>query len=94
MAVIVNCHMYLTKTPELDAEIAAVIAATLKEDGCISYVFTQDQNDATHFIMVEEWASRAALDAHLQTPHFNRLNTFITAHVLRPAALRLLHAAH
>lgn len=52
------------------AAIAPLVAATLKEDGCISYSFAQDVAEPGLLRISEIWASRAALDAHMQAPHF------------------------
>ena len=42
-----------------------------KETGCISYEALQDQAAPERFVLVEEWDSAAALDAHNRTPHFH-----------------------
>ena len=52
------------------AAIAPLVAATLAEEGCISYAFAQDVSDPSVLRISEIWASRAALDAHMQAPHF------------------------
>ncbi|MGA9081699.1 MAG: putative quinol monooxygenase [Pseudolabrys sp.] len=45
------------------------VAATVKEDGCISYDMHQSMNDPSRLVVVERWASRDALSRHLETPH-------------------------
>ena len=40
-----------------------------REDGCLRYGFFAAVEDASSFIAVEEWADRAALDAHFAQPH-------------------------
>ena len=42
-----------------------------KESGCISYEALQDQAAPERFVLIEEWDSAAALDAHNRTPHFH-----------------------
>jgi len=42
-----------------------------KENGCISYEALQDQSAPERFVLVEEWLSADALDAHNRTPHFH-----------------------
>jgi quinol monooxygenase YgiN len=42
-----------------------------REAGCISYEALQDQSAPERFMLVEEWSSAAALDAHNRTPHFH-----------------------
>lgn len=43
------------------------------EDGCLSYHFYQDIEDADAFTFVEEWESRADLEAHIRTESFRKL---------------------
>lgn len=51
------------------AILHALIEPTLAEDGCVSYDLHQRQDQPDVFVFVETWTSKAALDAHLQTPH-------------------------
>lgn len=46
------------------------VEATRKETNNISYKLYSDTESALKFVVVEEWESKAALDAHMQTPHF------------------------
>ncbi|HAX86686.1 MAG TPA: antibiotic biosynthesis monooxygenase [Cyanobacteria bacterium UBA11370] len=57
------------KVEELKAVLSGLIEPTRVEDGCIQYELYQNQADPTDFTFVEEWASSAALDAHLQSTH-------------------------
>ncbi|MFA5494462.1 MAG: putative quinol monooxygenase [Porticoccaceae bacterium] len=50
-----------------------LIEKTRKEPLCISYDLFINQKDRGHFIFIEEWPDRAALDAHCNTEHFKRL---------------------
>ena len=52
---------------------------------CIAYDLFIDQKDPGHFIFIEEWPDRAALDAHCTTEHFTRLVPLINAHQRQPA---------
>lgn len=47
------------------AALELLVAPTQGESGCVLYELCQDASDPTRFAMVEEWESRAALDAHL-----------------------------
>lgn len=49
--------------------IAAMVAASNAEGGCIAYAFTQDVLDPTVLHIVEKWQDDAALAAHFATPH-------------------------
>lgn len=50
-----------------------LIEKTRLEIGCISYDLHQDIKHPGHFIFIEEWVDRAALDAHVESEHFQRL---------------------
>ncbi|WP_338885460.1 putative quinol monooxygenase [Xenorhabdus sp. TH1] len=50
-----------------------LVEATKREPLCIAYDLYVDQNDAGHFIFIEEWPDQAALDAHCASEHFQRL---------------------
>jgi quinol monooxygenase YgiN len=41
------------------------------ETGCINYDALQDKSAPERFVLVEEWSSVEALDAHNRTPHFH-----------------------
>ncbi len=44
-------------------------AETRKEDGCVTYTFTQDLDDPALFHVFEYWESAAALAAHGKSAH-------------------------
>jgi len=58
--------------PELRKALEAMIAPTRAEDGCILYDLYVTK-DGTTFVFFESWKSLNALQAHLQTPHYERL---------------------
>ena len=49
--------------------LAALVAPTRAEPGCIDYAFFRDTERPTHFLSVERWTSAEAASAHLATPH-------------------------
>jgi quinol monooxygenase YgiN len=49
--------------------IAAMVAASNAEDGCIAYAFTQDLGDPSIIHIVEKWQDEAALASHFATAH-------------------------
>lgn len=58
---------------ELQAILAAQVAPTRAEPGCINYEFHADANDPCTFVFYENWRSKADLDAHLKMPHLKPL---------------------
>ncbi|WP_439497666.1 putative quinol monooxygenase [Bosea sp. (in: a-proteobacteria)] len=59
---------------------AELVEKTRREVLCRSYDLFVDQKDPGHFVFIEEWPDRAALDAHCRTEHFTRLVPLINAH--------------
>ncbi|WP_017668998.1 putative quinol monooxygenase [Sandarakinorhabdus sp. AAP62] len=49
--------------------MAAMVAASRAEPGCLAYSYAQDLFDAGLIHVVERWRDRAALAAHFATPH-------------------------
>lgn len=73
---------------------AEVAATTHTEEGCVAYALHRSPADPDLIVLVERWASREALDAHLATEHlaaFRRDSHDIWAapaeiHVLEPVS--------
>ncbi|WP_454254889.1 putative quinol monooxygenase [Pseudomonas sp. Marseille-Q8238] len=57
-----------------------LVEKTRQEERCIAYTLHINQKDPGHFIFIEEWPDRAALDFHCQTEHFRTLVPKIDAH--------------
>lgn len=58
-----------------------LIEKTKQEQGCIAYDLYHDLKQIGHFVfIIEEWVDRAALDAHVESEHFQRLVPLIDAH--------------
>jgi quinol monooxygenase YgiN len=57
-----------------------LVEFTRREPRCIGYDLFMDQKDPGHFIFIETWPDRAALDLHCATEHFRRLVPQIDAH--------------
>jgi len=49
--------------------MAAMIAASRAEPGCLRYGYGEDVLDAGLIHVAEHWADRAALDAHMASAH-------------------------
>lgn len=69
---------------------AELVTLTRQEERCIAYDLYVDQKDPGHFVFVEEWPDRAALDAHCRSEHFTRLVPLINAHQRREATFILM----
>jgi quinol monooxygenase YgiN len=62
------------KGAELREVFEGLVDPTRAEDGCIGYELLSSLDDELAFTFVEEWRDRAALDAHLQSPHVRAAN--------------------
>ena len=49
--------------------VLALAQASREEAGCLRYDVLQNAVESHVFVLVEEWESAAALDAHNLTPH-------------------------
>ena len=67
-----------------------LIAATKREPLCIAYDLYRDEKDPGHFIFIEEWPDRAALNAHCDSEHFRRLVPLIDQHARKEAQYILM----
>lgn len=65
-------------TGALEAAIRDVlIPGTHAEEGCLRFAVHRDVGNPARIVLIERWTSRAALDAHLKTPHITRFRAAI-----------------
>ena len=57
------------KVEEMRTVLMALLEPTRNEEGCISYILTQNTDDPTDFTFIEEWASEEAMQKHLGSDH-------------------------
>jgi quinol monooxygenase YgiN len=75
---------------ELERLLAAQVAPTRAEPGCLNYDFHADAEDPCTFVFYENWRSQADLDAHLAMPHLRPLFSQIERLLARPVDIRHL----
>lgn len=63
-----------------------LIEKTKQEQGCIAYDLYHDLKQRGHFVFIEEWVDRAALNAHVESEHFQRLVPLIDANKRKDGA--------
>lgn len=69
-----------------------LVEKTRCEEGCIAYDLYHDIKNLGHFVFIEEWVDRAALDRHVQSEHFQRLVPQIDQYQTRSG--RFTHLDH
>ena len=80
LKLIAEDFIQVDKIAEVLPLYAELIEKTKQEQGCIAYDLYHDLKNKGHFVFIEEWIDRAALDAHVQSEHFQRLVLLIDAH--------------
>jgi quinol monooxygenase YgiN len=65
---------HITTTAEYQAGIEKVfqdvVAGTRQEEGCVSYVLYQHNDNPLKYTFIEEWVSQSAIDAHHNSAHY------------------------
>lgn len=54
---------------QVKSNLQALVEPTRREEGCFNYDLHQSADNPALFVFYENWTSKAALDAHLETPH-------------------------
>ena len=65
------------KEAELGRALAAMLAPTRQEAGCINYDLHVAPDDPAKFLFYENWASKEHHEAHDKTPHVQNLRAHI-----------------
>ncbi len=65
----------------LEPAVAAIIAATVVESGCLFYSIAIEDRARGSCTITERWTDEAALRAHLQTPHVAAFNAAMAGKV-------------
>lgn len=73
LTVIASFQAQPGKESELRTALVGLLAPTRKESGCLNYDVHQSADDPAKFLFHENWASKAQLDAHLESPHVKAL---------------------
>jgi quinol monooxygenase YgiN len=78
------------KREELMCILAAQVAPTRAEPGCINYDFHCDKFDPNTFIFYENFVSKEALDEHLKKGHLKPLMDRLDELLAKPVDIRHL----
>lgn len=61
-----------------DALFSEIVEKSRKENGCISYELFSVDNEIGHFVFIETWKDKTALDSHNKSEHFTRIIAELT----------------
>ncbi len=73
LTVIARAKAKSGREADVENALRAAVGPTHQEPGCLRYTINRGVDDPQTFVVVERWASREALDAHLKTPHIQKL---------------------
>ena len=74
----------------MQAACEACVGPTRAEAGNDMYALHRDKQDPSLFVFVEHWKSQAALDEHMQTPHFKQLAKALEPVLAQPMIVHVL----
>ncbi len=58
---------------QVEAALRRLIAPTLAEEGCLQYDLHRSLEDPHTFLFYENWQSKAAWQAHMETAHLQQM---------------------
>jgi (4S)-4-hydroxy-5-phosphonooxypentane-2,3-dione isomerase len=91
LALVVEFHIKPMHVDAFDTAIRANAQASLDtEPGCRQFDVCRDPSDQTLFFLYELYDDEAAIQAHLQSPHFLQMNA-ATASWVESKLVRKLH---
>jgi len=80
-------------TQEFEKAAGKCVEATRKEAGNGFYTLYAESENPLNYAVVEEWESQAALDAHMQTPHFIAFGKAIESLLAAPLDIKVYEAS-
>jgi len=79
------------KLEELKLVLIDMVKPTRQELGCIQYELLQNHEDPTGFVFIEQWESKALLNAHLDSPHISEAERKMDGLLAALPKIRLYH---
>lgn len=77
----------------LRTALEAMIEPTMAEPGCLRYQPFVDPNDHAEMVLLEQWSTADALEAHFTTAHFRRVRAVLASVLAEPMVIERLVAA-
>jgi quinol monooxygenase YgiN len=89
LVLIGDIQAQIPRRAELEAAMLAAQSDAREQDGCISFSFAAAVGEPGHFLVVERWRDRAAMEAHFRSPSFVAYQAAITGLLARDTELRV-----
>lgn len=74
--------------------LAANIAATRAEEGCLAYSYAVDLGDPNLLHISEQWRDEAAVEAHMTAPHMGPLMAALGAARIEALSVKAYEATY
>jgi quinol monooxygenase YgiN len=90
--VIVAIGDVYAQIPRRDAAVEAMLdaqRAALEQDGCLSFTFAESLAEPGHYLVVQRWSDRSALEAHYRSESFFHYQAAIAPLLVRESELTL-----
>lgn len=76
------------RADDVRTALGSLMAASQAEPGCHYYDLVVGTDDPTTWYMIEKWASEAAWQEHMRTPHVTSFNAQAEEYFRAPTELR------
>jgi len=84
-----DIYAQIPRRDEVRELMRATQARARQQAGCIDFVFAETLDDPGHFVIVQQWRDRAALDEHYRSEAFADYQAKIGEHLVRSSELRV-----
>lgn len=75
---------------KVEQALRAAVPEVHTEPGCLRYALHRDRRSPATFILIENWASPEAVDAHRTSPALAKLTAAVDGLLARPLQVQLL----
>lgn len=88
-----DVYAQIERRGEVRELMRATQSRAREQPGCEYYAFAEALDDPGHFVLVQRWSDRAALDRHYRSPAFADYQAGIAPLLVRTSELTLFDAA-
>lgn len=86
---VVSIYPKLDQLAQAQAQLKSMVANNLQEEGCLSMHLVHSEDEPDSWVMLEQFASRAAWDEHMASDHNQQGNEVLEPLLRQPSVLRL-----
>lgn len=87
-----DVYAQIERREEVRELMRATQAAAREEPGCECYAFTETLDDPGHFVLVQRWRDRVALEQHYRSQGFADYQAQIAPLLVRTSEIALFEA--